>query len=325
MSSVCGQVEWIDVISWCSGRRASAGCTGTACARAGSRAGEPTAAGDDHPEKMPEKPGVSSSPRWTRSSHAERPLLCAQPFAAPTLDAATWRLRVEGAVKTPLELTLADLMQMLLPYDARHSGVCRQRACLSLACRERRTVGAWGSQQCGVGGGIAGKAVLDKGWRSARRGRSGVGGRGQWRAQRSAEAVRSDHFARSLPLAQAMRPEVLLTYRMYGAELPRRTRFPVTGRRARLVWRRVGEMADPADRDRSPLQRAFSVGGLCDLEAYERPPDAGADHGDAGEVRRSRVRICGRWSRQAPSTASSARPGPGIWRSRRSKSVWTAD
>jgi DMSO/TMAO reductase YedYZ molybdopterin-dependent catalytic subunit len=149
-------------------------------------------------------------------------------FAVPTLDPTTWRLRVEGAVKTPLELTLADLMQMpsqTIPATLECAG--NGRVFLSPAVKGAQwELGAVSNAEWT---GVALGAVLA---------RAGVlpgavdvvlEGADSGEIKDPPKPAGPIHFARSLPMAQANRPEVLLAYRMNGAELPVAHGFPLRG------------------------------------------------------------------------------------------------
>ena len=69
-------------------------------------------------------------------------------FAAPKIDVAAYRLRVDGAVENPLSLTCDQLRAM--PSETRVATLetCRQRACVSCARRLGRSVGVGGRRQC---------------------------------------------------------------------------------------------------------------------------------------------------------------------------------
>ncbi len=146
-------------------------------------------------------------------------------FAAPQLDVRAWRLRVEGAVERELELTYAQLREL-----------------------PTRTVTA--TLECaGNSRGLTVPPLRGVPWQL------GAVGNAEWtgvplstlleRAGLRAGAVEvvlegADHgepiaeprppmpisFARSLPLAKARQQEVLLAYRMNGADLPAAHGFP---------------------------------------------------------------------------------------------------
>ena len=149
-------------------------------------------------------------------------------FAVPTLDTATWRLRVEGAVKTPLELTLADLMQMpSRTVSATLECAGNGRVFLSPATKGAQwELGAVSNAEWT---GVPLAAVLQKAGVQPGAVEVVLEGADSGEIKDPPKPSGPIHFARSLPLAQAMRPEVLLAYRMNGAELPVAHGFPLRG------------------------------------------------------------------------------------------------
>ncbi len=149
-------------------------------------------------------------------------------FAVPTLDATTWRLKVEGAVKTPLELTLADLMQMpsrTVPATLECAG--NGRVFLSPATKGAQwELGAVSNAEWT---GVSLGAVLQKAGVLPGAVEVVLEGADSGEIKDPPKPSGAIHFARSLPLAQANRPEVLLAYRMNGAELPAAHGFPLRG------------------------------------------------------------------------------------------------
>jgi DMSO/TMAO reductase YedYZ molybdopterin-dependent catalytic subunit len=146
-------------------------------------------------------------------------------FPQPRVDGRAWRLRVEGAVDRPLELSLDDLRGMASRT---------QTALLECAGNNRSFLRPqvrgvqWDTGAVGNAdwAGVPLTALLD---------RAGVrnnavdvilegADRGTVAEPSSPGAI---HFARSLPLAKARQPEVLLAHRMNGAELPAPHGFPL--------------------------------------------------------------------------------------------------
>jgi len=142
-------------------------------------------------------------------------------FDVPAIDAGSWRLRIGGAVRRPLELTLAELQ-----------------------AREQRTLAV--TLECaGNGRSLIHPRPISQPWIHG-----GIG-TAEWTgtplAPLLAEAgvdpeamdivfTGADHglqggvehdYARSLPVAEAMSPDVLLAYAMNGAPLPPQHGFPV--------------------------------------------------------------------------------------------------
>lgn len=142
-------------------------------------------------------------------------------FPTPTIDMKTWRLRVEGEVERPLELTLADLRKLperTMTAVLECSGNSRIFAIPRLAGVLWELGGVGNAEWTGVP--LA--AVLERA--GVRKGAVEVilEGADTGETQDSPSPYRTPgriHYARSLPLAKARRPEVMLAYRMNGADL----------------------------------------------------------------------------------------------------------
>ena len=118
------------------------------------------------------------------------------------------------------------------------------------------------------------------------------------------------HFARSLPLAKALDPDTLLALHMNGEPLRAAARLPGAPVRARLVRRRLGEVAAP-DRVvdatvRGILTRARSTRTSGARSAGVEPEDHRPDDRQVGDHPAAALATC---SGRAV-TASSASPGP---------------
>ena len=149
-------------------------------------------------------------------------------FAVPTLDATTWRLRVEGAVKNPLELTLADLMQM--PSRTTPATLeCAGNGRVFLAPTAKGAQWELGAVSNAEWTGVPLGAVLKRAGVLPGAVEVVLEGADSGEIKDPPKPTGPIHFARSLPLAQANRPEVLLAYRMNGAELPAAHGFPLRG------------------------------------------------------------------------------------------------
>ncbi len=149
-------------------------------------------------------------------------------FAVPTLDAQTWRLKVEGAVRTPLELSLEDLKKMssrTVPATLECAG--NGRVYLSPAVK---------GAQWGLGAvsnaewtGVSLGAVLQMAGLLPGAVEVILEGADGGEIKDPPKPTGPIRFARSLPLSRANRPEVLLAYRMNGEELPVSHGFPLRG------------------------------------------------------------------------------------------------
>lgn len=144
-------------------------------------------------------------------------------FPAPAIRPQEWRLRVEGAVDRPLELTYDDLLRMPAVTTS---------ALLECAGNNRSYLGpevkgvAWQLGAVGVARwtGVPLALVLDRA-----RVRSGaveviLEGADRGTVANFPEEIR---FARSLPLKKARRGDVLLAHHMNNAELPKDHGFPL--------------------------------------------------------------------------------------------------
>jgi DMSO/TMAO reductase YedYZ molybdopterin-dependent catalytic subunit len=147
-------------------------------------------------------------------------------FEQPKIDAHSWRLKIEGAVKRELELTFDDLRKLparTVTATLECAGNCR-------AFLEPRMKGVpW---QLGAVGnaqwtGVPLAALLE---------RAGLHDSAMEVILEGADAgeITADikpagkiQFSRSLPLAKARSPEVLLAYRMNGVDLPPAHGFPL--------------------------------------------------------------------------------------------------
>lgn len=147
-------------------------------------------------------------------------------FAAPRLEARTWRLRVEGAVMRPLELTYEQLRE--LPTRTVTATLECAGNSRALNVPPLRGVG-W--QQGAVGNaawtGVPLAAVLERA--ELRPAAAEVVLEGADRGEVTSEPRPAGPipFARGLPLAKARQNEVLLAFRMNDADLPPAHGFPV--------------------------------------------------------------------------------------------------
>jgi DMSO/TMAO reductase YedYZ molybdopterin-dependent catalytic subunit len=146
-------------------------------------------------------------------------------FARPQINVNSWRLRVGGAVQNELTLSLEDLRALpsrTLTVTLECAGNSR-----GLVQPPLRGVG-WqlGAVSNAEWTGVPLGAVLDRA--GVRLAAVEVVLQG---ADRGTVAAEPDlgpiHFARSLPLAKARQQDVLLAYRMNGADLPANHGFPL--------------------------------------------------------------------------------------------------
>lgn len=147
-------------------------------------------------------------------------------FAVPTVDVKNWRLTVEGAVETPLELTYDELRK--LPTS---------EATITIECAGNGRVALtpavpglqWGQGAVGnaVWQGVPLAALLKKA--GVQKGAKEVIFEGADKGQVNADPKSPGpiHFARSIPLEKAQQPEVLLAHTMNGETLPVSHGYPV--------------------------------------------------------------------------------------------------
>src|SRR5262245_29184685 len=150
-------------------------------------------------------------------------------FATPTIDVKTWRLRIEGAVDKPVALTYDDLRKM--PERTVTALLeCSGNSRVFVTPKPAGVLWELGAVGTAEWTGVPLAAVLE---------RAGVRkdalevileGADSGATAEFPNPYRTPgeiHFARSLPLTKARRPEVLLAYRMNGADLTPAHGYPV--------------------------------------------------------------------------------------------------
>jgi DMSO/TMAO reductase YedYZ molybdopterin-dependent catalytic subunit len=147
-------------------------------------------------------------------------------FAVPKIDVASWRLRVGGAVKKRQELTFDDLLTL----PSRTAAVTLECAGNGRSFLEPKSKGVqWALGAVGTAEwtGVPLSAVLE---------RAGVNddavdvvleGADKGEPKNEPKPAGPLAFARGLPLAKALRPEVLLAYKMNGSPLTAAHGFPL--------------------------------------------------------------------------------------------------
>jgi len=143
-------------------------------------------------------------------------------FPQPRIEARDWRLRVEGLVKQPLELTYDEVRKL----GDRTAPVLLECAGNDRAYLNPKAKGVqWEQGAVGTAEwtGVPLKALLQRA--GVRSGATDVVFEGADRGE-VADLSGAIHFARAVPLQKAQR-DVLLAYRMNGAELPPSHGFPL--------------------------------------------------------------------------------------------------
>lgn len=135
-------------------------------------------------------------------------------FEAPALDLATWRLIVDGAVQRPLTLGLDDLHR-LPAHTVTLTMECAGNGRTTLSPQPAGTPWAFGAVSTGRFTGVALRHVLDLA--GAEPGACEIVGIGADTG--SVDGERRIPFERSLPLALARHPDVLLAWALNDAPL----------------------------------------------------------------------------------------------------------
>src|SRR5262249_41711803 len=140
-------------------------------------------------------------------------------FALPKLDADTWRLRVVGAVKKPLEFTHAEILKL----PARTVPVTLECAGNGRAFLDPKQKGVqWqlGAVSTAEWTGVPLTTILERA--GVRDGAVDVilEGADSGEVKNDPKPGGKLHFARGMPLAKALKPDVLLAHRMNGKALP---------------------------------------------------------------------------------------------------------
>lgn len=139
-------------------------------------------------------------------------------FPAPSVDPATWRLRVEGAVQKPLELTLADLAK--LPTSTRRITLeCAGNSRVYLTPKVRGVNWSHGAVSTAEWSGVALGAVLDLAIPTGNAVEVVLEGADSGVVLDEPRSPGPISYARSIPLAKARRPECLLASRMNSEPL----------------------------------------------------------------------------------------------------------
>jgi DMSO/TMAO reductase YedYZ molybdopterin-dependent catalytic subunit len=147
-------------------------------------------------------------------------------FAVPTMDAKTYRLKVEGAVESPLELSLDDIQAMpatTMPLTLECAG--NGRVFLVPAARGLQwQFGAVGNAEWT---GVPLSAILERAKVKANAVEVVLIGADKGTIAGDHPTPGPIHFDRSIPLEKAKKPEVLLAYQQNGKSLTPSHGFPL--------------------------------------------------------------------------------------------------
>jgi len=146
--------------------------------------------------------------------------------AVPKIEASTWKLRVEGAVTRPLDLTYAELRAMpsvTVPATLECAGNSR----VFLVPQPPGAQWEMGAVSTAEWTGVPLSAILERAGLQPNALEVALEGADAGEGKNDPHPPGPVHFARSIPLEKARRPEVLLAYRMNSKDLPASHGFPV--------------------------------------------------------------------------------------------------
>jgi DMSO/TMAO reductase YedYZ molybdopterin-dependent catalytic subunit len=147
-------------------------------------------------------------------------------FTTPKLDQRSWRLKVEGAVNKSLELTYDQLRKL----PSRTVTATLECAGNNRSYLQPQTKGVqWGLGAVGnaTWTGVPLAAVLDRAGLAGSPVEVVLEGADEGELPADLRLKGKFHFARSLPLARAQKPQVLLAYKMNGRDLTAPHGFPL--------------------------------------------------------------------------------------------------
>lgn len=147
-------------------------------------------------------------------------------FAVPSLDVNTWRLRVEGAVTRPLELTLANLQNMAA-RTAPATLECAGNSRVFLVPAAKGVQWEAGAVSNAAWTGVPLAAVLERAGVNANAVEVILEGADTGEIADPPKPAGPIHYARSLTLAKALDPNTLLAYGMNGVALPLSHGYPL--------------------------------------------------------------------------------------------------
>ena len=147
-------------------------------------------------------------------------------FAVPTIDTATWRLKVEGAVRTPLDLTYADLTKMTAQTTTA-TLECAGNARVFLSPAVKGAQWGLGAVSNAEWTGVPLGAILERAGVTSSAVEVIFEGADMGEIKDPPKPTGAIHYARSLPLSRALLPGLLLAHRMNGEPLPTSHGFPL--------------------------------------------------------------------------------------------------
>lgn len=147
-------------------------------------------------------------------------------FPVPQVDIKTWRLKVEGAVRKPLELTYEDLRKMTV-RKVSATLECAGNSRIFLSPTANGVQWQLGAVSNAEWIGVPLEEILQRADVMASAVEVILEGADSGEIRNPPKPAGAIHYSRSIPLERAKRPEVLLAYRMNDQELPLAHGFPL--------------------------------------------------------------------------------------------------
>ena len=147
-------------------------------------------------------------------------------FPIPTLDRASYRLRIDGAVRSPLALSYEELRNM--PSDTRVATLeCAGNSRVFLVPQVQGAQWELGAVSTAEWTGVPLRALLERAGLADDACEIVLEGADRGMPKEEPMPPVPISYAWSVPRAKALRSEVLIAYQMNGRELPRDHGFPV--------------------------------------------------------------------------------------------------
>lgn len=147
-------------------------------------------------------------------------------FAVPQLDVKSWRLKVEGAVKSPLEISFDELTR--LPSETKPVTIeCAGNGRVFLVPKVDGAQWQLGAVGTAEWTGVKLSVLLDRAGVDPKTVDIILEGADSGEPSKPQRPAKAFHFARSVSLEQARHGDILLAYKMNGQPLPESHGFPV--------------------------------------------------------------------------------------------------
>ncbi len=147
-------------------------------------------------------------------------------FKQPSISTAAWKLKIEGAVERPFELSYAELLQM--PARKMVSLLeCAGNGRVFLVPKENGAQWALGAVSTAEWTGVPLAAILERAGVKAGAVEVVLEGDDKGEIRDDPKSPGEIHFARSIPLEKARGGDVLLAFQMNGAALPAKHGAPI--------------------------------------------------------------------------------------------------